>query len=99
MLLPPVRTALFLSLLMLAGCHHPQVLNMQNGQHSITATAPSGGFSGSREQAIEQANDYCAHAHQQAELAGFFDKSELGAKGEHTSTLIFNCVAPHKLQF
>ena len=97
--LPPARATLCLSLVILTGCHHPQVVNMQNGQHSITATAPSGGFSGSRELAIEQANDYCAHARQQPELDGFFDKSELGPNGEHTSTLIFNCVAPHTLQF
>jgi len=72
---------------------------MGNGQHSLTATAPSGGFDGSREEAIEQANDFCRRSGQQAIIAGFYDKSALGPLGEHTSSIIFRCGPPHTLRF
>jgi hypothetical protein len=83
----------------LLGCAQPQVQDMRNGQHSLSATAPSGGYSGSREAAIERANDYCARSGQQAVIAGFYDKPQLGAAGEHTSSLIFSCAPQRKLQF
>lgn len=83
----------------LAGCTHVPVQNMGNGQHSLTATAPSGGFDGSREEAIEEANDFCHKSGQQAVIDGFYDKSALGALGEHTSSLIFRCGPIHTLHF
>lgn len=90
---------MLLSVLALEGCAQQAVQDMRNGQHSLSATAPSGGFSGSREEAIERANDYCARSGQQAVLDGFYDKPQLGAAGEHTTSLIFSCAAPRKLQF
>jgi hypothetical protein len=87
------------ALVLLAGCHRLNVQDLQNGQHSVTATSPSGGYSGSREETIELANEYCDKHHQQAVLDGFFDKSELGPKGEHTSSLIFSCGPRTTLQF
>jgi hypothetical protein len=87
------------AILLLAGCTHVQVQDMGNGQHSLTATAPSGGFDGSHEEAIEEANDFCHRAGQQPLIDGFFDKSALGPVGEHTSSIIFRCVAPHTLHF
>jgi hypothetical protein len=82
-----------------AACTHIPVQDLGNGQRSVTATAPSGGYSGSREAAIELANEFCAKSGQQPELDGFFDKSELGRKGEHSSSLIFNCAPRKKLIF
>jgi hypothetical protein len=84
---------------LLAGCTHVQVQDMRNGQHSLSATAPSGGFDGSREQAIEEANDFCHKSAQQAVIDGFYDKSALGPLGEHTSSIIFRCGPPHTLHF
>jgi hypothetical protein len=84
---------------LLAGCTHVQVQNMGNGQHSLSATAPSGGFDGSHEQAIEDANDFCHNSGQEAVIDGFYDKSALGPLGEHTSTIIFRCGPPHTLHF
>jgi hypothetical protein len=86
---------------LLVGCasSNVQVQDMGNGQHSLTATAPSGGFAGSHEEAVEQANDYCGRSGQQAVIDGFYDKSALGAEGEHTSSIIFRCAAPRVLRF
>lgn len=89
------------AILLLAGCAHGhlQVQDMGNGQHSLTATAPSGGFSGSHEEAVERANEFCARTGQQPAIDGFYDKPELGPLGEHTSSIIFRCVAPRTLHF
>ena len=84
---------------LLAGCTHAPVQDMSNGQHSLSATAPSGGFDGSREEAIEAANDFCQRSGQQAVIDGFYDKSALGPLGEHTSSIIFRCAPPHTLHF
>lgn len=92
-------TVTLLGMVALLGCAQPQVQDMSNGQHSLTATAPSGGYSGSREEAIERANEYCARSGQQAVIDGFYDKPQLGAAGEHSSSLIFSCAAQRKLQF
>lgn len=94
-----IRAVTLLAAVALAGCAHPSVQDMRNGQHSLTATAPSGGFSGSREEAIERANAYCARSGQQAVLEGFYDKPQLGAAGEHSSSLIFSCAGPQRLHF
>jgi hypothetical protein len=88
------RTALAATLL-LAGCEHQRpVQDMGSGQHSLTATSSSGGYYGSREEAVEQANDYCAKSGQRAVTAGFYDKAEIGPHGEHTTSVIFTCAAP-----
>ena len=84
---------------LLAGCTHLQVQEMGNGQHSLSATAPSGGFDGSREAAIEAANDFCHRSAQQPVIDGFYDKAALGPLGEHTSSIIFRCAPPHTLHF
>jgi len=95
-----MRAVLAAVVVLVAGCtHHPQVQEMGNGQHSLTATAPSGGFDGSREEAIEEANDFCHRSGQQPVIDGFYDKSALGPLGEHTSSIIFRCGPPHTLHF
>jgi hypothetical protein len=87
------------ALLVLAGCEHAQVADMGSGQHSLTAVAPSGGYDGSHEEAIEEANDYCRKSRQQPVIDGFYDKPELGPHGEHTSSIIFKCAPPGTLKF
>lgn len=82
-----------------AGCEHAHVADMGSGEHSLTAVAPSGGYDGSHEAAIEEADDYCHRSHQQAVIDGFYDRSELGPHGEHTSSIIFKCAAPRTLKF
>src|SRR5262245_27309759 len=91
--------AAVLAFLVLTGCQHTHVADMGRGQHSLTAVAPSGGYDGSHEAAIEDANDYCHKARQQAVIDGFYDKPELGPHGEHTSSIIFKCAAPRTLKF
>jgi hypothetical protein len=87
------RTALAATLL-LAGCEHqPLVQDMGGGQHSLTATSSSGGYYGSREQAVEQANDFCEKSGRRAVTAGFYDKAAVGPHGEHTTSIIFTCAA------
>jgi hypothetical protein len=86
-------------LLAVAGCKHTQVAEMGSGEHSLTAAAPSGGYDGSREEAIEQANEYCHKSRQQAVIDGFYDKPELGPHGEHTSSIIFKCAETRVLKF
>jgi hypothetical protein len=94
-----MRAAFLGTIALLAGCAHTAVQAMSNGQHSLTATADSGGVAGSHEEAVEQANEYCARSGQQAVIGAFYDKAELGAGGEHTSTIIFSCAAPRALRF
>lgn len=70
------------------------VLDLGQGRHSLNATSPSGGFYGSHEGAVELANEFCGKSHQPAVIDGFYDKSEIGPKGEHTSSIFFRCAAP-----
>lgn len=88
------QTALAATLLLAACEHQPAVQAMGNGQHSLTATSSSGGYYGSREEAVEQANDFCGKSGQRAITAGFYDKAEIGPHGEHTTSIIFTCAAP-----
>jgi hypothetical protein len=85
--------------MVVAGCQHTQVTDMGSGEHSLTAVAPSGGYDGSHEEGIEEANDYCHRNRQQAVIDGFFDKPELGPHGEHASSIIFKCAEPRTLKF
>jgi hypothetical protein len=94
-----MKTALAVGLLALTGCTHPDVHHMANGQHWLSAVAPSGGFAGSREEGVERANAYCMKSGQQAVIDGFYDKSAMGPLGEHISSVIFTCAAPRPLHF
>jgi hypothetical protein len=84
-----------------AACAHTptQVQDLGRGRHALTAMSPSGGYYGSREEAVEQANDFCGKHAQQAVVDGFYDKAEAGAQGEHTSSVFFRCETPPRLQF
>ena len=82
------------SLVLMACEHQPPVQDMGKGQHSLTASSSTAGYYGSHEEAVEEANDYCAHSGQRAVTAGFYDKSQVGPHGEHTTSIIFTCAAP-----
>jgi hypothetical protein len=84
---------------LLAGCSRSNVQDTGNGEHVVTGTAASGGYTGSREEAIEQANEYCDESKQKAVIESFDDKPGAGPKGEHTSSMVFTCAAPLALHF
>ncbi len=80
---------------LLFGCArtHTDVLDLGVGRHSLNATAPSGGFYGSHEAAVELANDFCGKSQQQPVIDGFYDKAEIPPDGAHTSSIFFRCAA------
>jgi len=94
-----MRNAILGGALLLAGCAHTsQVQDAGNGMHSVTASANWGGYTGSREETIAQANDFCAKSAQTAAIQAFEDKPGVSPKGELTSTLTFTCTARPVLQ-
>jgi hypothetical protein len=87
------------AVLALAACAHTAVQDLGSGRHALTAMSPSGGYYGSHEEAVEEANAFCARASQQAQVDGFYDKPELGPQGEHTSSIFFHCGLTTPLRF
>jgi hypothetical protein len=83
--------------LLLGACAHSNVRDLGNGTHSVTASANWGGFTGSREETIAEANDYCDKSGQAATIESFEDQPGITAKGE-TSTLTFRCAQRPHLQ-
>ena len=94
-----MRAALLAVAFLVAGCTHLDVQDMGRGRYSLTASAPSGGFYGSREEAVERANEFCGTQRRSAVVDGFYDKSQLGPLGEHSSSILFRCAAPAALHF
>jgi len=93
-----MKIVLLTSILVLAGCaHSSHVQDLGNGMHSVTASANWGGYTGSREETIAYANDFCGK-HQMAAIENFEDKPGVSPKGEQTSTLTFKCTARPVLQ-
>jgi hypothetical protein len=88
-----------LALLLVGACEHLKVEEIGGGHYTLTAVSPSGGYNGSHEEAVEQANEYCERSHQTAVIEGFNDKPDLGLAGEHTSVVTFSCGAPQPLHF
>ena len=89
-----MKAAILATVLLLGGCAHTsQVQDAGNGMHSVTASANWGGYTGSREETISQANDFCAKSGQTAAIENFQDKPGVNAKGEQTTTLTFTCTA------
>lgn len=94
-----MKIAILASALLLGGCMHTShVQDAGNGMHSVTASAAWGGYTGSREETISQANDFCGKSAQTAAIDNFEDKPGVNAKGEQTTTLTFSCVARPVLQ-
>jgi hypothetical protein len=95
-----MRAATLATVLLLVSCAHSNaVRDAGNGMHAVTNTAAWGGYTGSHEENIEQANDFCRKSSQQAVIESFDDKPGVGPKGEHTSTMVFACAAPPVLQY
>jgi len=89
-----MKTAIVVSLLLLAGCAHTShVQDLGNGMHAVTASANLGGYTGSHEETISLANDFCDKSGQTAAIESFEDKPGVSPKGEQTSTLNFRCTA------
>jgi hypothetical protein len=94
-----MKTTILASMLVLAGCaHSSHVQDSGNGMHSVTASANWGGYTGSREETIAQANDFCAKSGQMAAIESFEDKPGVNPKGEQTSTLTYTCMPRPVLQ-
>jgi hypothetical protein len=81
------------------GCAHSTVRDLGDGRHALTAVASSGGYAGSHEEAVEEANEFCRHSRQTAVIDRFDDSPVLGPLGEHTSSTVFTCAAPAVLHF
>ena len=94
-----MKTAYVVSFLVLAGCAHTShVHDLGDGKHAVTASANWGGYTGSREETISLANDFCGKSNQMVAIDSFEDKPGVSAKGEQTSTLNFRCTARPVLQ-
>jgi hypothetical protein len=89
-----MKSVILTSMLLLAGCAHTShVQDLGNGMHAVTASANWGGYTGSREETISQANEFCDKSGQTAAIESFEDKPGVSSKGEQTSTLNFRCTA------
>ena len=89
-----MKRVILSSMLLLAACAHTSpVQDLGNGMHAVTASANWGGYTGSREEAISQANEFCDKSDQTAGIESFEDKRGVSPKGEQTSTLNFKCKA------
>jgi hypothetical protein len=96
----PVRAVLALAgLALLCGCGHMRVTDLGDGRHSLTASSPTGGYSGSHEEVLEAANDFCHKSRQGVVIDHFDDAPEVGPRGEHTSNLVFKCAPATVLNF
>ena len=94
-----MRVATLATILLAVGCSHADVRDAGNGMHSVTGTAAWGGYTGSHEENIEQANDFCSKSGQQAVIESFEDKPGIGPKGQQSSTMVFACAARPALQY
>ena len=89
-----MKSVILTSMLLLAGCAHTShVQDLGNGMHAVTASANWGGYTGSREETIALANDFCGKSEQTAGIESFEDKPGVNSNGEQTSTLNFRCAA------
>jgi hypothetical protein len=94
-----MRAPTLATVLLLGSCTHAEVRDAGNGMHSVTDTAAWGGYTGSHEENIAQANDFCGKSGLQAVIETFDDKPGVGAKGEQTSTMVFTCAARPVLHY
>lgn len=89
-----MKSVILTGMLLLAACAQTShVQDLGNGMHAVTASANWGGYTGSREETISQANEFCDKSGQTAAIESFEDKPGLSQKGEQTSTLNFRCAA------
>jgi hypothetical protein len=72
-------------------CGHVPVQELGDGRYSLTVVAASEGYAGSREQAVEAADDYCARSRQSVVVESFDDKPAAGLEGKHATSVTFRC--------
>jgi hypothetical protein len=80
-----------LGLTVLGGCAYVPIQDHPDGSHSLIATAKSGGYTVSRDQALEDANDYCARSRKRALVESYDDLPAAGLDAPHSSRLNFSC--------
>lgn len=86
------RAAASLALLLLAGCSDLKVDDLADGRHALTSTSPSGDYYGSREEAVDRANEYCHRYKQTAVIERFEDEPVTGLQSGRTTRVVFTCV-------
>jgi hypothetical protein len=79
-------------ILALLGCSHLRVQELGDGRYSLTVATPSAGSAGSHEQAVDEADEYCARSSQSAVVESF-DDQPAGLEGQHATRVIFTCTA------
>jgi hypothetical protein len=88
-----MRAVTLCGILALLGCSHVPVQELGDGRYSLTVVTASEGYAGSHEQAVEEADDYCARSHQSAVVESFDDNPAAGLEGKHASSVTFRCAA------
>ncbi len=78
---------------LLTGCAHVEALAIGNGNYSLTATAQLG-FGSSRQEAVDDANEFCAKQHKSAIVTSFSDAGPQAFVGYSTS-VVFRCEGTH----
>jgi hypothetical protein len=77
--------------LALAACSSARIRDLPDGRHTVIATASSGGYTVSRQQAMQDASDYCERSRQHLDVQSFDDLPASGLEGPHSSRLFFTC--------
>jgi hypothetical protein len=74
-----------------AGCSSARIQDLPDGRHAVTGTAGSGGYTVSRQQATQDAAEYCERSRQHVDVQSFDDLPAAGLDGPHSSRLFFTC--------
>ena len=89
-----VLAALLAAALLASGCAQVRAQDLPDGRHVLTAAAKSGGYALSRQQARDDATEYCERSRQRALIEGYEDLPAAGLEAEHVSRVTFSCSAP-----
>jgi hypothetical protein len=89
-----MRAVTLCGIVALVGCGHVPVQELGDGRYSLTVVTASEGYAGSHEQAVEEADDYCARSRQSVAVESLDDKPAAGLEGKHATSVIFTCTAP-----
>jgi hypothetical protein len=81
-------------LLLLSACASHEVSDAGAGRHNVTASSTHGVLA-AREQAVKQANRYCARSGLRAVVESFEDTRLGGVVGDPTSSAVFTCGVPN----
>lgn len=82
------RYLILASSLLLSGCASTDVLDIGSGWYSLTGRAHVNCPAGSREEAVEAANEYCDRLHKKPSISTFDDKV---LPYQCTSSIVFRC--------